>query len=538
MGQRYMINFDSESGPRLQTDILVIGSGDAGLRAAIEAAERYKVTVITKGDIKDSSTAHAQGGIAVALSEEDTISSHVEDTLMAGDGLCDEVAVREMVREGIDRVRELIEWGAHFDSENGKLSFGLEGAHRRRRIIHARGDATGEETQNVLIRRAMDTPNIELIKHTFAIELITVDDRCCGCVVLLPDGRIGCIFAKAVILASGGLGQIYKYTSNPDVATGDGYAMAYRAGCILTDMEFVQFHPTVMCLHGAPRFLISEAVRGEGAILINSKGERFMPRYDPRAELAPRDIVSRAVWIEMHRTKNECVYLDVTHLDPEFVKRRFPTIYRACWQMGLNITTDLIPVQAAAHFMMGGVKTDLRSATSLKGLFACGEVACTGVHGANRLASNSLLERLVFGKRAGSAAARFIAENDIQLDPIKASWHGTKQGEEIDVEEAMEEIRDLMWKAAGIIRDGPTMRRVVEYLDSLNYTPHDMRRESFELYNMLQNSRLILHAALRRTESRGAHFRSDFPEKDEKNWRKHICIQMENGEVKLRCYPK
>ena len=538
MGQRYMINFDSESGPRLQTDILVIGSGDAGLRAAIEAAERYKVTVITKGDIKDSSTAHAQGGIAVALSEEDTISSHVEDTLMAGDGLCDEVAVREMVREGIDRVRELIEWGAHFDSENGKLSFGLEGAHRRRRIIHARGDATGEETQNVLIRRAMDTPNIELIKHTFAIELITVDDRCCGCVVLLPDGRIGCIFAKAVILASGGLGQIYKYTSNPDVATGDGYAMAYRAGCILTDMEFVQFHPTVMCLHGAPRFLISEAVRGEGAILINSKGERFMPRYDPRAELAPRDIVSRAVWIEMHRTKNECVYLDVTHLDPEFVKRRFPTIYRACWQMGLNITTDLIPVQAAAHFMMGGVKTDLRSATSLKGLFACGEVACTGVHGANRLASNSLLEGLVFGKRAGSAAARFIAENDIQLDPIKASWHGTKQGEEIDVEEAMEEIRDLMWKAAGIIRDGPTMRRVVEYLDSLNYTPHDMRRESFELYNMLQNSRLILHAALRRTESRGAHFRSDFPEKDEKNWRKHICIQMENGEVKLRCYPK
>jgi len=538
MDQRYMVNFDSESGPHLQTDILVIGSGDAGLRAAIEAAKSYKVTVITKGDIKDSSTAHAQGGIAVALSEEDTINSHVEDTLMAGDGLCNEAAVREMVREGIDRVKELIEWGAHFDSENGKLSFGLEGAHRRRRIIHARGDATGEETQNVLVQRAMDTPNIELMKHTFAIDLITIGDRCCGCVVLFPDGRIGCIFAQAVILASGGLGQIYKYTSNPDVATGDGYAMAYRAGCVLTDMEFVQFHPTVMCLHGAPRFLISEAVRGEGAILINSKGERFMPRYDPRAELAPRDIVSRAVWIEMHRTKNECVYLDVTHLDPEFVKKRFPTIYRACSEMGLNITTDLIPVQAAAHFMMGGVKTDLRSATSLKGLFACGEVACTGVHGANRLASNSLLEGLVFGKRAGSAATRFVAENGIEFDQIRISWQETTPGEEIEVERTIDEIRDLMWGAAGIIRDGPTMQRVLEYLNGLNYTPRDMKREAFELCNMLRNSRLILHAALRRTESRGTHFRSDFPEKDEVNWRKHICIQRENGEVKLRCCPK
>jgi len=538
MDPRYMVNFDSESGPRLQTDILVIGSGDAGLRAAIEAAGSCKVTVVTKGDIKDSSTAHAQGGIAVALSEEDTINSHVEDTLMAGDGLCNEAAVKEMVREGIDRVRELIEWGAHFDSENGKLSFGLEAAHRRRRIIHAGGDATGEETQNVLVQRAANTPNIELIKHTFAIDLITIDDRCCGCVALFPDGQIGCIFAQAVILASGGLGQIYKYTSNPDVATGDGYAMAYRAGCVLTDMEFVQFHPTVMCLHGAPRFLISEAVRGEGAILVNSKGERFMPRYDPRAELAPRDIVSRAVWIEMHRTKNECVYLDVTHLDPEFVKRRFPTIYRACSEMGLNITTDLIPVQAAAHFMMGGVKTDLRSTTSLKGLFACGEVACTGVHGANRLASNSLLEGLVFGKRAGSTATRFVAENGIELDRIKVSWHKTKPEGEIEVEKAVEEIRDLMWGAAGIIRDGSTMRKTLEYLAGLNYTPRDMKREAFELCNMLQNSKLILHAALKRTESRGAHFRSDFPEKDEVNWRKHICIQRENGEVKLRCCPK
>jgi L-aspartate oxidase len=539
MDRRYIINFSSESGPRLETDVLVIGSGNAGLRAAIEAAQHCKVTIITKGEIKDSSTAHAQGGIAVALSEEDTVNAHVEDTLLAGDGLCDEIAVREMVREGIDRVKELIEWGAHFDHENGKLAFGIEGAHRRRRIVHAKGDATGEETENVLVHRAFETPNIEMVKHTFAIDLLTVEDRCCGAVVLFPDGQIGCIFAQAVILASGGLGQVYKYTSNPDVATGDGYAMAYRAGCVLMDMEFIQFHPTVMCLHGAPRFLISEAVRGEGGVLISSKGERFMPKYDPRAELAPRDIVSRAVWIEMQRTKSEYVYLDVTHLDPGFVKRRFPTIYRTCADLGLNITTDLIPVRAAAHFMMGGVRVNLRSATSLKGLFACGEVACSGVHGANRLASNSLLEGLVFGKRAGEESAKFARENRIELGQVKLSEEGAAPGMKVNVKEAADEIRDLMWNNAGIIRDGSSMEEALRYLRELNYVPTDPDRYTFELQNLLQISRLILSAALTRRESRGAHFRADFPERDDKNWKKHICLQREiNGEVILRCCPK
>ena len=536
---RFIVNFDTASNPKIKTDILVIGSGNAGLRAAIEVPQNLKVLIITKDVLRESSTLHAQGGIAVALSEEDTVNAHVEDTLEAGDGLCDERAVWEMVREGIDRVKELMDWGANFDKEGDKLAFGIEGAHSRRRIIHAKGDATGEETENVLIRRALEKPNIEVMEHTFAIDLLTVDGRCCGVVALDPDGQIVVILAQAVILATGGLGQIYKYTSNPEVCTGDGYAMAFRAGCVLMDMEFVQFHPTVLFLPGAPRFLISEAVRGEGAILVNDRNERFMPRYDPRAELAPRDIVSRAVWMEMQRSRLNYVFLDMTHLGKEFIKKRFPTIYRTCLEFGLDVTTDLIPVQAAAHFMMGGVRTDLNAATDIKGLFACGEVACTGVHGANRLASNSLLEGLVFGRRAGMSAARFASENRIDLDGIKLSERGVEPGREVDLDEAVEDLKSLMWDAAGIVRDGKIMSKTLQYLGMLDYTPSAPERKRFELQNMLLVSKLILTAALKREESRGAHYRVDFPERDDENWLKHICLTRGEGEeVEVRCCPK
>jgi L-aspartate oxidase len=403
---RYIIDFDLSQIPQVQTDFLIIGGGAAGLRAAIEAGAHGRTLLVTKDKLGESNTMHAQGGIAVAINVGDQVIFHVEDTLEAGDGLCDEVAVEVMVEEGIEQVNQLVSWGANFDKRNDKLVFTMEAAHRMRRIIHAKGDATGEETENVLIRKASELENVQFMDHKFVIDLLTLDGRCFGA-ILLDEKKSAflTIIAKATILASGGLGQVYRYTTNPDVATGDGYAIAYRAGCEMTDMEFVQFHPTTLYVRGAPRFLISEAVRGEGAILVNARGERFMGPYHKQAELAPRDIVSRAIVAETARTNSECVFLDLTHLDSTFIKRRFPTISERCSSYGIDISRDLIPVQVSAHFMMGGVKTNLRGETNVRGLYACGEVACTGVHGANRLASNSLLESLVFSVRATSAAA-------------------------------------------------------------------------------------------------------------------------------------
>jgi len=353
MVSRYIVNFDSAKLPGLKTDFLVIGSGNAGLRASIEASQNGEVIIITKDAMKESSTRYAQGGIAVAMSEEDTIAAHVADTLKAGVGLCDEEHVRVMVEEGIPRVRELIAWGANFDKDNGRLGFTREGAHGRRRIIHARGDATGEETEDVLVTRGSELKNVRIMEHAFAIDLLTAKNACYGALVL-RDGELICIWAKSVIIAAGGLGQIYKYTSNPEVTTGDGFAIAYRAGCRMMDMEFVQFHPTTLYLAGAPRFLISESVRGEGGILRNARGERFMFAYHEMAELAPRDVVSRAIDKEMLNTDSDCVYLDVRSLSPNFIRNRFPTISRTCASYGLDITKELIPVQPAAHYMMGG----------------------------------------------------------------------------------------------------------------------------------------------------------------------------------------
>jgi len=378
------------------TDFLIIGSGVAGLRAAIELSSHGRVLILTKSRADESNTEYAQGGVAVAMSDEDQIGLHYQDTIRAGDGLCSGAAVRLLVEEGPARINELIEWGTQFDREGTRLSFTKEAAHSRRRILHARGDATGREINRTLLRKVRTLPGITLRPYTFALNLLFSGDRCEGVSYLLRgDERIHEVRAEAVLLATGGIGATYRDTTNPDIATGDGHALAFRAGAALADMEFVQFHPTALKLAHTPRFLLSEAMRGEGGKLRNVNGELFMSSYHPLAELAPRDVVSRAIFSEATRTRSDLVYLDLTHLPAVFVEQRFPGIYSTCLKFGLDIAHQPIPVFPAAHYMMGGVLTDLHGRTTLPGLFAAGEVACTGVHGAHRLASNSLLDRLV-----------------------------------------------------------------------------------------------------------------------------------------------
>ncbi|HEX8181359.1 MAG TPA: L-aspartate oxidase, partial [Pyrinomonadaceae bacterium] len=398
-----------------ETDFVVVGSGIAGLRAALEiAAGGARVVVLTKERAAESNTEYAQGGVAVALSDDDETSLHEDDTQAAGAGLCDERAVRVLVEDGRRYMRELIEWGAEFDREGGRLLFTQEAAHSRRRILHAGGDATGHEIVRALLARARADARIQFLAHAATEELIVEDGFCRGVRYLDPLVRASrSVRARAVVLASGGAGQLYLHTTNPQVATGDGMAMAYAAGAELADMEFVQFHPTALNVEGAPRFLLSEAMRGEGGLLRNAEGKRFMPRYHERAELAPRDIVSRAIVAELERTATRTAFIDMTALDARFLRRRFPKIYDTCLRYGLDITREPVPVSPAAHYIMGGVRTDLDGRTTVPGLYAAGEVACTGVHGANRLASNSLLEGLVFGARAGRAAAGDHADDTL-----------------------------------------------------------------------------------------------------------------------------
>ncbi|HGJ65412.1 TPA: L-aspartate oxidase [bacterium] len=523
---RYIVDFDLFRMPIIETDFLIIGGGAAGFRAAIEAGEHGKTILITKDKLGESNTLYAQGGIAVAINAGDQVKFHVEDTLKAGDGLCDEVAVKIMVEEGIDRVDELVSWGADFDKHNNKLAFTREAAHSQRRIIHAKGDATGAETEKVLIRKASESDKISFMDRKFVIDLLTIDNRCFG--VLLWDeekSEISAIIAKATIIASGGLCQIYRHTSNPEVATGDGYAIAYRAGCEMTDMEFVQFHPTTLYLKDAPRFLISEAVRGEGAILLNANGERFMQSYHEMAELAPRDVVSRAIVAETVKTNTECVYLDLRHLDAKFIKSRFPTISEKCSNYGIDISKDLIPVQASAHFMMGGIKTNLKAETNIEGLYACGEVACTGVHGANRLASNSLLESLVFGVRATRSAVDKM-KNDIPRSLYSIEYH-RDDAMILDHRKIRESIRNTMWDKVGIVRNGSQIKEAISFLNQYG-SLNPSNRFSFEVQNILDISKLVAKSALVREESRGAHYRSDYPYTDDKNWKRRIIIKGHN----------
>lgn len=506
-------------------DFLVIGSGVAGLRAAIELSREGRVVMLTKGHPLQSASIFAQGGVAVALSEEDDVTIHLTDTVNAGHGLCRLDAVRVLVEEGPDRIQELIRWGAKFDKVGGKFAFAREAAHSRSRILRAQGDATGNEMVRVLMAHAARQHRIHRMTFHFTVDLVVEDGRCCGAVVLDENsGEQFILPAKAVVLSTGGAGQIYARTTNPPNATGDGMAMALRAGAQLQDLEFVQFHPTALYVPSSPPFLLSEAMRGEGGQLRNHKGEAFMERYHPQGALAPRDIVARAIWAEMAATRTRHVYLDVTHLGSDFVKQRFPTIYSTCLRHDIDITEEWIPVSPSAHYMMGGVWTDLCGATTLPGLFAAGEVACSGVHGANRLASNSLLEGLVFGMRAGAAAISWAARRTVpDLTVHIAKLRCGERYRLEDAEKLRNSLRRTMWGQVGIVRSRESLVRAIAQLSRWEQMVSQSfaSRADLEVKNMVQVAHCIAEAALWRENSVGAHFRSDFPESKHPGWKQH-----------------
>ena len=511
----------------LETDFIVIGSGIAGLRAAIELSQAgAQVTVFTKQKTSDSNTEWAQGGVAVVLSDDDNAELHEEDTLFAGAGLCDEEAVKTLVEDGTKYIQELISWGTEFDREGGKLVFTKEAAHSRRRILHAHGDATGKEISRALIARARQEKNISILPFTSTEGLIVVDGVCCG--VRYIDALLRApreMFAKAVILCTGGAGQIYQHTTNPEVATGDGMAMAYFAGAEIADIEFVQFHPTVLSLDNAPRFLLSEAMRGEGGILRNQAGERFMFNYDKAGELAPRDVVSRSIVTEMKRTGTRTAFLDMTAHDEEFLKHRFPVIYETCKFYGLNIAKDMLPVSPAVHYFMGGMRTDLHGRSTIKGLYGAGEVTCTGVHGANRLASNSLLEGLVFGARAGASAIADSLKSQVS-SPKSEDTDLRLWKEDSGLSTAVKKrVKRLMWERVGIARDAENLKRALTEFAQISQA--NLGTSSL---NFVTVANLVAQAALWREESRGGHFRNDFPERDDKKFQAH-SIQTLGAEI-------
>jgi L-aspartate oxidase len=501
-----------------ETDFIVVGAGVAGLRAAIALAEAGRVLVIAKEALTESNTQYAQGGVAVALSDEDEVGLHLQDTIAAGDGLVNEEAARVLVEEGPHRIQELIDWGTAFDRAGTKLTFTREAAHSRSRVLHAHGDSTGREIGRALAAKAGTLRSITFATHLFTSDLLLGNDGgVCGVAAITPDGRFEQIPARAVLLATGGAGQVYSDTTNPSVATGDGIAMAYRAGAVISDMEFFQFHPTALAIPGAPRFLISEAVRGEGAYLRNEKSERFMRAVDPRAELAPRDVVARAISLELAQTNAACVYLDLRHLDANHIRVRFPRIAATCGTFGIDITQDLIPVRPAAHYLMGGIKTDLDGRSSASGLFAAGETACTGVHGANRLASNSLLEGLVYGARAGEAM------REVSATQLRAVRSEKVSGRAVDVTR----LRALMWECAGVVRSGEKLHGALKELTTTATADDRLDRAHGEARNLLQCAELIVRSAIAREESRGAHYRIDFPAHDDARFRKHSIVQSE-----------
>ncbi|HEV7889106.1 MAG TPA: L-aspartate oxidase [Pyrinomonadaceae bacterium] len=512
----------------METDFIVVGSGIAGLRAALEIARAgARVTVLTKDRREESNTEYAQGGVAVALAEDDEL--HEEDTLAAGAGLCDERAVEVLVEDGRRYVRELIEWGAEFDREGGRLMFTREAAHSRPRILHAHGDATGHEIVRTLLARSGVERNISFLAHAETQALVVDEGRVCGVRYLDPLVRAPReLRARAVVLATGGAGALYLHTTNPSVATGDGMSMAFDAGAELADMEFVQFHPTALNLEGAPRFLLSEALRGEGGVLRNAAGKRFMPRYHEAAELAPRDVVTRSIVAEMERTATRTAFLDMTAFDASHLRRRFPKIYKTCLRYGLDLAREPAPVSPAAHYVMGGVRTDLEGHTSLRGLYAAGEVACTGVHGANRLASNSLLEGLVFGARAGAAAARDCAGGRVQSSAdVDAQEPGAREDAARASAAALavrKRVRRLMWERVGILRSRASLQRALTEFEQIARAPLRPAPR-----NSLTVATLIARSALWREESRGGHFRVDFPARDDEHWRAHSVIQKDSG---------
>jgi len=519
-----------------QADYVVIGSGVAGLRAAIELSHSGSVLVLAKSDLSESATAYANG--AIALNDEHEIGLHEQDTLASGDGLCRSDVVTLLVAEGPKYITQLIEWGKELDHSASKLAFTREAAHSRSRILHAHGDSTGREIIRALLARAHAAPHLHLLPCSFTTDLLLDKGRAVGVRFLdETDQSLHEVHAGAVLLATGGLGQLFRETTNPDVATGDGVAIAYQAGAVLSDLEFVQFHPTALAIKGAPRFPLSEALRGEGALLRNIHLERFMKRYHEAQELAPRDVLARAIASEMHKTQSEHVYLDMTAKSKEFLEKRFPRIYATCLSYGLDLSSDLAPVSPAVHFIMGGVKADSSGRTSIPGLYAAGETAANGVHGANRLASNSLLEGLVFGARAGLAMAQDAPSSKKKQHtlpgapipkPAKANHAQPAPPKDKPAASApLQKLREVMWKQVGILRDAKELKAALESLKAMQVSPAATTgRWGYELQNLHTLGTLIARCALAREESRGSHYRSDFPYRDDDKFQSHSHISL------------
>ncbi len=531
--RRYLTGVDTTTTQQVFTDFLVIGAGIAGLRAAIEASQHGNVMLVCKGTFSDSNTWNAQGGIAVVLAGEDSFESHIADTLATGCGLCDREVVERVVKEAPALIAELDRWGASFDRVEGHIDITREGGHSHPRIIHAHGDSTGRGIAEALLNRVRQTPTIHVMENFFTIDLLTdADTVCLGAMGLKSSGSLLIIWAGATILATGGAGRLYRETTNPECATGDGLAMAYRAGAVLRDMEFMQFHPTTLYVAGASRALITETLRGEGAILRDASGVPFMKEYHPAAELAPRDVVSRAILDRMLKTKTTHVYLDIRHFDKAHFRRRFPLISELCESFDIDVSTDMIPVRPSAHYMIGGVKTDLHAATTVGGLFACGEVASTGLHGANRLGSNSLLEGLVFGKLAGQSAAGWVK------DGHRARHHRIEieipvsDRSRLDAEDVRNSLRALMWRNVGIVRQAQPLIEAQEIIrfwqryvmDKVFTTPF-----GWECQNMLTTALLMAQMGERRQESRGVHYRQDFPDRNDAEFARHFELCRETG---------
>lgn len=534
-----------------QSDFLIIGSGVAGLLFALDTAQAGRVALVTKKEAMESSTNHAQGGIAAVFDRNDNFDLHIEDTLASGAGLCHPEVVRLVVQEGPRRITELVERGVSFsrgqNAQGAAFDLGREGGHSRNRIIHTQ-DMTGREVERVLLQQVREHPNIDLFENHIAVDLITHSTRmkrgmvtttheehCCGAYVLDREAhRVRPFVARIVLLATGGAGKVYLYTSNPDIATGDGLAMAYRAGATLANLEFVQFHPTCLYHPEAKNFLISEAVRGEGAVLIDARGQAFMERYDPARDLACRDIVARAIDTELKRSGDDAVFLDISGKDADFIRNRFPNLYENCLRFGIDMTRDPIPVVPAAHYMCGGVVTDTEGRTDIRQLYAVGETACTGLHGANRLASNSLLEALVYAHRAARQAIAEFQSGNLPAMPAPPAWDevGTSDSDErIMVSQNWDEIRRFMWSYVGIVRSDKRLERARRRIELIQkeiaeyYWNFKVTGDLIELRNIAMVADLIIRSASHRKESRGLHYNILYPGRDDERWRKDTILR-------------
>jgi L-aspartate oxidase len=535
--QRYLVRFHPKHIPHVFTDILVIGGGIAGLRAALAVPDDLRALVVTKDKINQSNSSYAQGGIAGVMSPEDRFENHIEDTLVAGAGLCNAEIARMVVREAPGQIQDLVSMGTEFDKHEGQIALGREGGHSHHRIVHALGDATGHEVMRAIIKQVRESDTIELWEKTFTLDLITHQGKCVGALVHRHRRGKLLIWAKQTILASGGVGMVYRETTNPPVATGDGMAAAYRAGATLRDMEFMQFHPTVLYVAGSSRFLISEAVRGEGAYLRDKNGHRFMPDEDTRAELAPRDVVAQAIVRTMDKTQHPNVYLDLSHLEPARVMSRFPGIAKVCGNFGIDITKDPIPVRPGAHYMIGGVVVDLEGRTTIPGLWGAGEVTSSGLHGANRLASNSLLEGLVYGKLCALGAVREARKmsDKFEVPAIDMTFRPDNDGD-LDINDVTNSLRSLMVRHMGIVRteaDLAEAEKTVVFWCRYALRREFQSRQGWELANLLTVARLMIWSARNRTESRGTHFRLDYPQKNDAEWLRHLECPATFAESKI-----